>query len=128
MTEVPNPAQVPTCPVHPDRSTYIRCTRCDRPVCTECMVSAPVGFQCRECVGLAAAQRPQPQTPVGAAIPTRPTVTYVLIGLTVAAFLLQLTLVRLADPDRCPNGIDDDGVAHGCPYSLSRAFRSSGPC
>jgi len=66
------------------------------------MVSAPVGFQCRECVGLAAAQRPQPQTPVGAAIPTRPTVTYVLIGLTVAAFLLQLTA-----------GIDESSVQWG---------------
>lgn len=66
------------------------------------MVSAPVGFQCRECVGLAAAQRPQPQTPAGAAIPTRPTVTYVLIGLTVAAFLLQLTM-----------GIDESSVQWG---------------
>lgn len=66
------------------------------------MVPAPVGFQCRECVGSAAAQRPQPQTAVGAAIPARPTVTYVLIGLTVAAFLLQLSM-----------GIDESSVEWG---------------
>ena len=66
------------------------------------MVSAPVGFQCRECVGLAAAQRPAIQTPVGGAVPSRPTVTYVLIGLTVAAFLLQLLA-----------GIDESSVQWG---------------
>jgi membrane associated rhomboid family serine protease len=27
----------------------VRCARCDRPVCTECMVHAPVGWQCPDC-------------------------------------------------------------------------------
>ena len=43
-------ATAPTCYRHPDRETYIRCARCDRPICPECMVSAAVGFQCPDCV------------------------------------------------------------------------------
>jgi membrane associated rhomboid family serine protease len=40
-----------TCYRHPDRLTGIHCTRCGRPVCPDCMVSAPVGHQCPTCVG-----------------------------------------------------------------------------
>ena len=42
--------RVPACYRHPDRETYIRCTRCDRPICPDCMIAGPVGFQCPECV------------------------------------------------------------------------------
>ena len=36
----------PACYRHPDRETYVRCTRCERPICPDCMRSASVGFQC----------------------------------------------------------------------------------
>ena len=49
--------QAVCCYRHPDRETGIRCTRCDRPICPDCMVSASVGFQCTECVGEARAGR-----------------------------------------------------------------------
>lgn len=43
-------AAAPVCYRHPDRETWIRCQRCDRPICPDCMNSAAVGFQCPSCV------------------------------------------------------------------------------
>ena len=36
------------CAEHEERPTNLRCSRCDRAVCPECMVQAPVGIRCRE--------------------------------------------------------------------------------
>ena len=35
-----------TCYRHPDREAPLRCTRCDRPICLEDAIDAPVGFLC----------------------------------------------------------------------------------
>src|SRR6185369_14361023 len=51
MTQVPPPpVSAPVCYRHPTRETYVRCTRCDRPICPDCMNEASVGHQCPECV------------------------------------------------------------------------------
>ncbi len=34
------------CYRHPNRETYVRCSECGRPICTECMHHAPVGIRC----------------------------------------------------------------------------------
>ena len=34
---------------HPDRETYVRCGRCDRPICTSGGMMGPVGLRCRDC-------------------------------------------------------------------------------
>jgi membrane associated rhomboid family serine protease len=49
-TEGSSTPVVPVCYRHPKRETYLRCVRCDRPICPECLHEAPVGFQCPECV------------------------------------------------------------------------------
>ena len=61
-------------------------------MCPECMVQAPVGVQCRECVAAASGRIPQPTTVAGGRPIGRPTVTYVLIGINVAAFLIQFAV------------------------------------
>jgi membrane associated rhomboid family serine protease len=39
-----------TCYRHPRRETFVRCSRCDRFICSDCMREAPVGQRCPECV------------------------------------------------------------------------------
>lgn len=80
------------CYRHPDRETGIRCARCDRPICPECMVPAAVGFQCPECVkGGGTGHSPsasRPRTLAGGALAAdRRLVTKILIGLNAAVFI-----------------------------------------
>ena len=44
------------CSRHSDAVTSLRCGRCEDPICTQCMVSTPVGFRCEECAQV----RPSP--------------------------------------------------------------------
>ncbi|MFG3253969.1 rhomboid family intramembrane serine protease [Streptomyces sp. NPDC048172] len=81
------------CYRHPDREANISCTRCERPICPECMISASVGFQCPECVkggsGTGhAADANQPRTLAGGSLAADPRlVTKILLGLNVAVFV-----------------------------------------
>jgi membrane associated rhomboid family serine protease len=45
----PEPAPPPPCSRHPDRPASVLCGHCNRPICTDCMVQAPVGWQCPDC-------------------------------------------------------------------------------
>ncbi|MEV7883789.1 rhomboid family intramembrane serine protease [Streptomyces sp. NPDC002817] len=84
---------LPGCYRHPDRETGIRCTRCERPICPECMVSASVGFQCPDCVrgGSGTGHRPDaamPRTIAGGTIAADPRlVTKILLGINLAVFI-----------------------------------------
>ncbi|MGZ8746312.1 MAG: rhomboid family intramembrane serine protease [Mycobacterium sp.] len=84
------PPQTPTCYRHPDRATYARCTRCNRYICPECMRDAAVGHQCAECVGEGAKTVRQARTQFGGMPVNTPVVTYVLIGINVVMFALQM--------------------------------------
>lgn len=86
MDEAPAEA-APVCYRHPDRETYVRCVRCERPICPDCMRSAAVGFQCVECVKLGAATIRAPKAAYGGSARARPEVTYALLGLNVLMFL-----------------------------------------
>ncbi|MCZ2524687.1 rhomboid family intramembrane serine protease [Streptomyces sp. NPDC059506] len=77
------------CYRHPDRPAGVSCTRCDRPVCPDCMVEAPVGHQCPECVREGSRTVRRARTVFGGR-PAENTrlVTMVLIGINLAVFLL----------------------------------------
>ncbi len=87
----PTAPQTPACYRHPDRPTYVRCARCNRFICPECMHDAAVGHQCADCVGAAARSVRPATTPFGGVQrrSTTPLLTYVLIGVNVAMFALQ---------------------------------------
>lgn len=85
---------LPTCYRHPDRETGIRCTRCDRPICPDCMVDASVGFQCPECArggGPGPGPAPgasRPRTLAGGTVAADPRLlTKILLGINVAVFI-----------------------------------------
>src|SRR5882757_407175 len=41
--------QAPRCANHPSVETLVSCSTCGKPICTDCMVHAPVGVKCRDC-------------------------------------------------------------------------------
>jgi len=59
------------CYRHTSRPAGVRCQRCERPICPDCQIIAPVGFQCPGCV--AAARRARAVGDAAASQPgTRP--------------------------------------------------------
>ncbi|MFB7555485.1 rhomboid family intramembrane serine protease [Streptomyces brevispora] len=100
----PVPVEGPvTCYRHPGRETSISCTRCDRPICPDCMVSASVGFQCPDCVrqGSGTGHSPaasRPRTIAGGTVAADPRlITKILLGINVAVFVAVLAKGALLD-------------------------------
>ena len=72
-----------TCYRHDDVEAGVRCQRCGRGVCGECVVPAPVGFHCPECVAEASARTRSIAVTLGAT----PYLTYTLITINVLVAL-----------------------------------------
>jgi membrane associated rhomboid family serine protease len=83
---------VPTCYRHPGREAYIKCQRCGRVICPDCMRDSAVGFQCPECVKEGARATRSGRTAYGGLRPTNAGITsMVIIGINLAVWLAILT-------------------------------------
>lgn len=74
------------CYRHRETSAAVACQRCERPICTECMTPASIGFHCPECV----AQHGQRVYRAQDVLDQRPPLTMALIAVNVVAFVGQL--------------------------------------
>src|SRR6201995_2247805 len=80
----------PTCYRHPDRETWVSCSRCGKPACPDCRREAAVGQQCLECVPGAGAGPRQPRSAFGGRLVSGAALTWTLVGINVVLFLVEL--------------------------------------
>jgi membrane associated rhomboid family serine protease len=91
------PAPVPTCFRHPDRETYLSCSRCGRPACPDCLRAAPVGQHCVECVHEGNRGVRQPTAVFGGRVTSASTVTWTLVVLNVLCYLVEWVYPRVVN-------------------------------
>ena len=89
----PQPSAV--CSRHPDRPTGLRCVRCDRSACPECLREASVGYQCVDCVAEGGRTQRYSTTVAGARPSDRNLVIPVLIAVNVAVFVVTVAQASL---------------------------------
>jgi membrane associated rhomboid family serine protease len=83
--------EAPVCYRHTQREAHIRCQRCNRPICPDCMRPASVGFQCPECVKDGARSTRSGRTPYGGQRSGNPALTsQLLIAANVAVWIAIL--------------------------------------
>ncbi|HEX5407697.1 MAG TPA: rhomboid family intramembrane serine protease [Pseudonocardiaceae bacterium] len=84
----------PDCVRHPGRPTGLRCSRCDRPACPECLRPASVGQHCVDCVAEGGRTVRRPVTIAGATPTTKNYVVPGLIAANVAVFVVTVVQAR----------------------------------
>lgn len=77
------------CYRHPGREANVRCTRCDRPICPDCMRPASVGFHCPDDARSGARSIRATRTSVGARLrESLPYVSTAIVAANVAVYLV----------------------------------------
>jgi len=131
----PPPGQAPApdaavCYRHPNREAHIRCVRCERRICPDCMIPASVGFQCPECVREGNKDIRRATTVFGGRVSDNPGyISKILIGINAVAYVLQLAVGKAVEhhfwliggPASDPTIQETVGVADGEFYRLITA-------
>ncbi|TFC02661.1 rhomboid family intramembrane serine protease [Cryobacterium adonitolivorans] len=83
------------CYRHPGRQSFILCQRCGRTICPECQTQAAVGVICPECMREQRESAPRTKSAARTRLGRmtaagEPVVTYSIIALSLAIFVLQL--------------------------------------
>ena len=94
---------IETCYRHPTVTTGVHCTRCGRPICTECMRPAAVGYQCLEC--LKEARHSMPRSRRRLTVGGMGPVTRVILAANVAMFVVELVAGGLNNLFGGPGGL-----------------------
>lgn len=92
--DAPAPWPVQVCARHPDRETGLRCVRCDRPTCSECLREASVGYQCVDCVAQGSRSGRRARTVAGAEPAGRLVMVPVLVAINVIVFVFTVVQAR----------------------------------
>jgi membrane associated rhomboid family serine protease len=88
-------APAPTCYRHHGRPTYVSCVRCGRPACPDCLRPASVGHQCVDCIREGHQGARSPTGRFGGSVSSQPRVTWVLMGLNILLYVVQLAHTSL---------------------------------
>lgn len=78
------------CYRHPKESTGLRCGRCERPVCTKCVILGPAGPRCRDC-----AKSDVPIRPAAIALGAKRGVRAILGGVSWYSWIVIFVLLGL---------------------------------
>ncbi|WP_406389384.1 rhomboid family intramembrane serine protease [Streptomyces sp. NBC_00887] len=92
-------AAATSCYRHPSYEAYVRCTRCDRYICPDCMREASVGHHCVECVKEGQRSVRRARSLFGGEVPATaaPVVTYVLMALNIVAYVVEVVRSETVD-------------------------------
>jgi len=80
--------QAMRCYRHPNRETRVTCSTCDRPICTECMTTTPVGVKCPDDARLPRGARAGVMKPAQIAKTFLAGLAVVLVGIPFVLFVL----------------------------------------
>jgi membrane associated rhomboid family serine protease len=91
MPGMPPPPVEEACYRHPHVPTGVHCTRCNRPICPDCMIPAPVGHHCPTCVDEARREfRRGPGRRIAVANAKATSITKILLASIVAVYILEV--------------------------------------
>lgn len=99
------------CYRHPDRKTDLRCVRCARPICDECVRATTAGYLCPDCLNELQSRlgtQASAGRPARAGTP-QPRLTYGLLGIILVVFVLE----ELAGGSTNPSVLIRFGATYG---------------